>query len=424
MKPRSISSFTAYVGIDWADRKHDFCLQANGSDICESGTLEHTPEAIAQWAQSLYDRFGGPIAVCLELAKGPIVYALQRCDFFVIFPVHPSTLARYRQAFVPSGAKDDPSDAKMALDLLLRHPERLEPLKSTSAAMRTLSALVEERRHLTDGVTRITNRLTSILKQYYPQALDWFEHLNTIMFCDFLNRWPTLAHVRRARTATLESFFHSHNCRREYLVSGRIKSIRSATPLTEDEAVIRPARMMVETLVAQLRVLLEAIERFDAEIDDVSHSLPDYELFASLPGAGPIQTPRLLVAFGEDRTRYASAGEIQRYAGIAPVLERSGNKCWVHWRFACSTFLRQTFVEWAGSTIPRSYWAGTYYQQQRSKGCSHGVAVRALAFKWIRILYKMWKTRTCYDESTYLNALKKHGSPLVVTATAQMVNSP
>lgn len=256
MKPRSISSFTAYVGIDWADRKHDFCLQANGSDICESGTLEHTPEAIAQWAQSLYDRFGGPIAVCLELAKGPIVYALQRCDFFVIFPVHPSTLARYRQAFVPSGAKDDPSDAKTALDLLLRHPERLEPLKSISVPMRILSALVEERRHLTDGVTRITNRLTSTLKQYYPQALDWFEHRNTIMFCDFLNRWPTLVHVRRARTATLESFFHSHNCRREYLVSGRIKSIRSATPLTEDEAVIRPARMMVETLVAQLRVLL------------------------------------------------------------------------------------------------------------------------------------------------------------------------
>jgi len=95
------------------------------------------------------------------------------------------------------------------------------------------------------------------------------------------------------------------------------------------------------------------------------------------------------------------------------VVERSGNKCWVHWRIACPTFLRQTFVEWAGSTIPRSFWAGAYYQQQRNKGCSHRVAVRALAFKWIRIIYRCWKTRTPYDESVYLKALRRRGSPLL-----------
>ena len=111
MKPQPTLSFTAFVGIDWADRKHDFCLQATGSDHREFGTLDHSPEAIAKWAYSLRDRFGGPIAICLELAKGPLVYALQRYDFLVLFPVHPSTLAKYREAFVPSRAKDDPTDA-------------------------------------------------------------------------------------------------------------------------------------------------------------------------------------------------------------------------------------------------------------------------------------------------------------------------
>lgn len=410
--PPSAAPFTAYAGIDWADRTHDFCLQAAGSNTYEAGTFAHTPDAIATWAWSLYDRFGGPIAICLEIAKGPLVSALQRYDFLVIFPVHPATLAGYRRAFVPSGAKDDPSDAQTALDLLLRHPERLQPLRPQSTAMRMLSALVAERRQLANSITRITNRLGSTLKLYYPQVLDWFEHRNTLIFCDFLTRWPTLAHARRARTTTLESFFHAHNCRRAYLVNARIESIQSSTPLTEDEAVIRPARMIVETLVVQLRVLLEAIARFDAEIEVISRSLPDYGLFASLPGAGHIQAPRLMVAFGEDRSRYASAADMQRYAGIAPVVERSGNRCWVHWRIACSSFLRQTFVEWAGSTIPRSYWAGAYYRQQRNKGCSHGVAVRALAFKWIRILFKVWKTGTPYDESIYLNALKKRGSPI------------
>jgi hypothetical protein len=115
----------AYVGIDWADRKHDFCLQAAGTASVESGVIEHTPEAIEKWACALHERFDGPIAICLETAKGPLVYALQRHEFLVLFPVHAATLAGYRKAFVPSGAKDDSSDAHTALDILLRHPERL-----------------------------------------------------------------------------------------------------------------------------------------------------------------------------------------------------------------------------------------------------------------------------------------------------------
>ena len=123
--------------------------------------------------------------------------------------------------------------------------------------------------------------------------------------------------------------------------------------------------------------------------------------------------PRLLVAFGAQRDRYASASELQQYAGIAPVTERSGNTCWVHWRLQCPKFLRQTFVEWAGESIRHSFWARAYYAQQRAKGSTHQAATRALAFKWIRILYRCWQTNTPYDESTYLNALARRGSPLI-----------
>lgn len=416
MAPSSSPTFTAHIGIDWADRKHDFCLQSRHAPQREFGTIEHSSQAIDQWVRSLHHRFGGPIAICLELAKGPLVSALQRYDFLVLFPVHPSTLATYRQAFIPSRAKDDPTDAEIALDILLRHPEKLRPIQLQSVDMRTLATLVEARRGLAADIVRITNRLTSTLKQYYPQVLDWFEDRNTLLFCDFLSRWPTLKQVRRARRATLESFFHEHNARRAYLVENRIEGIRAASALTDDEAVIGPAQLLVQALVAQLRAVLESIACFDAEIDAVAKRLPDYDLFAALPGAGHIQAPRLLVAFGEDRNRYASAAEVQQYAGIAPVIERSGNKCWVHWRMACPTFLRQSFVEWAGSTIPRSYWAGAYYQQQRLKGKSHAVAVRALAFKWIRILYRCWKQRIPYDEAVYLKALLRRGSPLVTPA--------
>jgi len=206
-------------------------------------------------------------------------------------------------------------------------------------------------------------------------------------------------------------------------IDERLLAIKSAIPLTDDLAVIRPNQLLVLTLVEQLRVTLRAIESFDAEIATVSQTLPDHDLFRALPGAGATLAPRLLVAFGEQRERYKSAAEVQRYAGIAPVTESSGKKCWVHWRLQCPTFLRQTFVEWAGATIPRSFWAAAYYRQQRDKGCSHQAAVRALAFKWIRILYRCWKTRTPYDESTYLNALKRRGSPLLTSIVGAAKNT-
>src|SRR5207344_2883507 len=133
------------------------------------------------------------------------------------------------------------------------------------------------------------------------------------------------------------------------------------------------------------RVALRAIERFDHEIAQLVATLLDYALFSPLPGAGATYAARLLAAFGGQRERYQSASEVQAYVGIAPVTERSGNKCWVHWRLQCPKFLRQTFVEWAALSIPHCYWAKAYYEQQRAGGSTHQEALRSLAFKWIRI---------------------------------------
>lgn len=407
------TDYVAVVGIDWANAKHDVCIQGADSEQREFAIIPHKVERIDEWAQSLHQRFGSPIAVAVELTKGPIVYALQKYDFFDIYPINPATLAKYREAFTPSRAKDDPTDAELAVDLILRHPERFTPLQPQSVEMRTLTSLVEQRRRLVDDRKRITNRLRDALKQYYPQTLDWFEQLDTVLFCDFLTRWPTLTQVKRARHNTLTTFFHQHNMRFARVLEARLASIKAATPLTMDEAVIIPHRLQVLVLVEQLRVQLEAIKRFDEEIEGLAHQHVDYALFSALPGAGPSLAPRLLVAFGEHRERYKNAAELQKYAGVAPVTERSGKKHWVHWRWQCPTFLRQTFVEWAAQTINKSFWAGEYYRQQRAKGSTYQAALRALAFKWIRILYRCWQTRIPYDESTYLKALERRGSPLL-----------
>ncbi len=136
-------------------------------------------------------------------------------------------------------------------------------------------------------------------------------------------------------------------------------------------------------------------------------------MFASLPGAGRVLSARLLAAFGEQRDRFPSAAAFQKHTGIAPVTERSGNKHWVHWRWACPKFLRQTFVEWVEQTVCKSFWARAFYDSHRARGSGHNATIRALAFKWIRILYRCWVDRTQYDEARYLLVLQKRHSPLI-----------
>jgi transposase len=304
VKHEAPEAFAAFVGLDWADAKHDVCLQAAGSATRERFILEHTPEAIEAWVCSLRQRFEGkPIALCLELNKGPIVFALRKYDFLVLFPVNPLTLARYREAFTPSRAKDDPTDAALQLALLRTHRDKLQPLTPQSPTMRALAQLVEHRRRVVGDKVRITNRLTSTLKNYFPQALQWFQDKDTLLFCDFLSRWPTLKAVQLARRSTLETFFREHHVRSADVITQRIDAIKAATPLTTDEGIIAPHALLVQALVSQLRVTLHAIQDFDHAIAQRAQSHPDFPLFQTLPGAGPVFAPRLLVAFGEQRER-------------------------------------------------------------------------------------------------------------------------
>lgn len=99
--------------------------------------------------------------------------------------------------------------------------------------------------------------------------------------------------------------------------------------------------------------------------------------------------------------------------------QSSGQKSWLHWRWSCPKFLRQTFVEWAQHSRPYSLWAEAFYQMQRQKGKTHQAAIRALAFKWIRIVFRCWKDKQPYDEVKYLMSLKRKGSPLVSNLALQ-----
>lgn len=283
--------------------------------------------------------------------------------------------------------------------------------------MRALAPLTEHRRRLVGDQVRITHRLTSALKSSFPQVLQWLHDKDTAILCAFLTQWPTLKAAQLARRSPLERFCRTHHVRYADVIAQRIQAITSATPLTTDAGVIVPHVLLVPALVTQLRVTLQALEDFDKAIAPRAPSHPDFPLFDTLPGAGAVCAPRLLVTFGAQRDRYASADALQKYAGMAPVTERSGNTSWVHWRLQCPTFLRHTCVAWAAESTRHAFWARAYYQQQRDKGASHQAAVRALAFTWMRSLFRCWQERTPYDASVSLNAMQRRGSPLLHNLT-------
>ena len=279
--------FAAYVGLDWSDRKHDVCLVDAETGCQELSVISHTPEALDEWARGLRSRFRGRrVAICLEQARGPVIYALLKYDHFTLYPVNPKTLARFREAFSPSRAKDDPSDAAYLVELLLHHRERLKPWLPESEKTRTLQLLVEHRRRLVSDQTRTSNRLTSLLKGYFPQVLAWFPDIRTGMVCDFLLRWPSLDALKGVRRTTLEKFFRAYNSHRKQTLERRLDAIRQATPLVTDRAVISSSVLMAQALAAQLKTTLEAVRRFDSEIEELCRAHEDYELFASCARRG------------------------------------------------------------------------------------------------------------------------------------------
>ena len=207
-----MAEYAAFIGLDWADKKHDICLVDAATGKKEFSVIKHTPQAIQEWATGLRNRFGGrTVAVALEQSRGPLIFALLKYDFLVLYPINPTTLARYREAFSPSRAKDDPTDAEYGVELLIHHRDRLKAWLPDDEKTRTLQYLVEHRRRVVSDRTRASNRMTALLKLYFPQVLEWFPDIRTGLVCDFLLKWPTLEEVKRARRTTLEKFFREHN---------------------------------------------------------------------------------------------------------------------------------------------------------------------------------------------------------------------
>lgn len=405
--------FAATIGLDWADQKHDLWLQPALAAKSEHLTLSQQPEVLHEWMAQLRARFQNqPVAIAVETSRGPILAALLAYDFITVFPVNPKALCNYRQAFRVSGAKDDRSDARLLEQYLRCHQDQLKPLSPDTALTRQLSGLVEKRRRLVDHRSLLVNELHAELKMYYPLAEILLDDLTVPMAAAFLKKWPALEALQKSGPAKMRAFFYAHNCRSAKKMERRFQALAKAQALTTDPALIFPSSLKVQALVALLQALHPAIATFDDEIQKAFAAHPDAAIFRSFPGAGPALAPRLLVAFGTQRDRFASAQDVQQLFGIAPVKKESGQSQTIHMRYHCPRFARQTFHENAGQALKTEPWARAYYDLQR-RGKKHHTAVRALSFKLIRIYFACWKQSKPYDRNLYQAALLQHGTSLL-----------
>jgi transposase len=411
-----VCPYDLIVGLDRSDQKADLCLLDVRTGQRRAVTIATAPEALWEWLLKLRQQYPeARVGLCLEQPAVHLISFLEAYAWITLHPINPLTLQKYREAFVTSRAKDDAKDAEYLADLLLSHHAQLPVWAPEDSATRAVQQLGFHRRAVVDERPALTNRLQALLKQYFPQALTLCgEDLWRPLATAFLLKWPSLGAVQKAKPATVTQFYYLHGSRSQRLITERLALLAKAVPVTDELAVIESFVLRVQLICRQLQALQRALGEFDQQLAAAYAAHPDRELFASLPGAGPVLGPRLLASLGGQRERFGqSAAQLQCYTGIAPVTKRSGGSCRIHRRYLCPKFHRQSFHEYAKESILWSRWAAAYYLQQRTKGAAHHTAVRGLAFKWQRVIWRCWQDRKPYDEATYEAALRKRQSPLV-----------
>lgn len=408
--------FASFVGWDWADKEHQLTTRDADQELLVRKALAGGANAIHHWATGTLKEYGGkPVAVCIEGSRGAVMHALMGYPHIVLYPVNPKSASLLREALYPSGKKDDPIDADVLQLFVDKHREKLRPFEPEDAVTRKLALLSEQRKKITNDITRSTNRLKANLKGYYPQALELLEDLDTPLACDFLEKWPTLQRLKRSKPATIVSFYRRHNSRSAELINKRLEVIRVSVALTDDEALVEGGEIRTLSSLMSLRGLLDARKYLDGHIQKIYESHVEHALIDSFPGAGPVMGARLIGLLGSNRERIVSAEHLQLVTGIAPVTRASGGRHGtksVHRRLQRSKYLHQTIVEWASCSIPHSEWARACYDQLRARGKGRYSALRILGYKWLRILFRCWSTSTPYSEQHHIAELQRRGSPL------------
>ena len=411
----AFSTLTHYGGLDWARGHHDLCLVDPAGAIVFELRIDDTPQG---WADlraklaALKAPDGSPAVVgfAIETNNGPAVERLLEAEL-PVFPLNPKAAERYRDRKAASGVKNDRLDAFCFADALRTDGHLWRPLRPQDPLTHELRLLCRDEITLIGQRTALVNQLQAALNEYYSTALAAFDDWTAPASWEFLIAFPTPHQLASAGKRKWEKFLHTHKLYRPQTSARRIELFASAARAASPNAAVTAAKSLLAVSIAkQLRTLQTQLDEYRARIIDIFGKHPDADLFGSLPGAGEKLAPRLLAELGSDRRVFDNPQALQCYAGAAPLTQQSGGKRRVLFRRACNTTLRATVHLWADHSRVKSPWAQAYYRQKRDQGMDHAAALRCLAMRWLKILWKMWTERQTYDADRHLRDQTRHGS--------------
>jgi len=391
-----------YVGIDWADLKHEVRVVDEKGEGVAKFTIPHTAQGLTKLHRrlSMISPNRDELLLALETDKGLVVSFLLDLGY-TVYPINPKVVSRYRDRYRTSGAKSDPLDALVLANILRTDRHRFRPIMPDSTLARELKILTRDHQHLVKSRTALSNQLTACLKSYYPRALELFSKVTQPITLAFLKAYPTPQSASGLSLKGLRRFLREHRYTHPQRVEELYKTLQQPQMAVESWLARAKSRHML-ALVSQLEPLLDQIKSYKKEIQKLLKKHPDSEIFLSLPGAGPILAARMLAEVGDNRQRYPDYQALQCEAGTAPVTIASGNYRYVRFRRACKKPLRATLHQFAFCSRRECDWANQFYHQQRRKGKSNSLATRALANKWVKVIFALWQKRQTYNESFHL----------------------
>jgi len=382
-----------YMGIDWGNDHHQVCLMDQAKHIKSEFRIEHSGAGFEQLQVALCE--AGPVEINIERSDGLLVEWLleQACTVYCTAP-HIVKKDRRR------ASKDDRRDSHQLAQLMRDHDPDCQPVSPSSEAGQALRQVVQAYDQLQKEQHRISNQLRAVLTSYYPSVINLFSELHQPLTLAFLDAFPTPQAARAASRDELAAFFRSQSYRYMDHVQNHYQHLQRPMPTARVQSG-RVSHMLA--LVAVLRTLHQQLTSLKRQIRTRFDAHPEAAWWRAWPGAsGDLTAPRLLAYIGDNRRRFPAAQTLQTIAGTAPITQQSGHHRQVSFRVACSRPLRRAAIDLARLSIPKSGWAKAYFLNQRARGHSKPRALRALANRWLRIIWTLWQRREPYSETKHL----------------------
>lgn len=405
-----------YAGFDWAKDHHQVVVVDARGELVSQFEFQHSQEGWQKFAEKM--TAWPELAIAIETNQGPAVDQLLQRQY-TVYPVNPVAAQRYRERKVPSGNKCDRIDGWSLAEALRLDGHGWKALQPEDPLTHQLRLLCRDQQSLIEQRTALVNQLQQALLEYYPVVLEAFDDWTADFTWEFILQFPTPAALVKAGPRRWEKFLHAQRLWRPETARQRLELFARADQFQASQPIVLAKSQLAVSLCQVLRALATQIELYRQQIGARFAQHPDHDLFGSLPGAKEVLAPRLLAAIGSDPTRYGDCQHLQCVAGTAPVRFQSGKINKVRVRWACDAFLRHTLHLWANCFRRASAWGQTYYEKKRAEGMSHACALRCLAQRLLKILFRMISDKKPYDAELHARNQKKHGSWVL-----QLMNQP